>query len=115
MSHNINHSIKTVILKLAISKICARITAMLTKRKKQNAIKDVKLHDTDTGSPEAQVAILSKKIDELAGHLKKNKKDNHSRKGLLSMVADRKKHLKYVEKKDPKRYNSLIKKLGLKK
>lgn len=95
--------------------MCVKITLMLTKRKKENAIKDVKLHDKDTGSPEAQVAILSKKIDELAGHLKKNKKDNHSRKGLLGMVSDRKKHLRYVEKKDPKRYNALIKKLGLKK
>jgi len=88
---------------------------MLTKRKKENAIKDVKLHDTDTGSPEAQVAILSKKIDELADHLKKNKKDNHSRKGLLGMVADRKTHLRYLEGKDKKRYSALIKKIGLKK
>ena len=88
---------------------------MLTKRKKDNAIKDVKLHKADTGSPEAQVAILSKRIEELAGHLKKNKKDNHSRKGLLGMVAERKSHLKYLVEKDPKRYNSLIKKLGLKK
>ena len=88
---------------------------MLTKRKKDNAIKDVKRHDKDTGSPEAQVAILSKRIEELSGHLKKNKKDNHSRKGLLGMVAERKKHLKYLEKKDPKRYKSLVKKIGLKK
>lgn len=88
---------------------------MLTKKKTENAIKDVKLHATDTGSPEAQVAILSKRIDELAKHLKKNKKDNHSRKGLLGMVSERKTHLRYLEKKDPKRYSSLIKKIGLKK
>ena len=88
---------------------------MLTKRKKENAIKDVKIHDTDTGSSEVQVAILSKKIDELSTHLKKNAKDNHSRKGLLGMVAERKSHLKYLEKKNPKRYTVLIKKLGLKK
>ena len=88
---------------------------MLTKKKTENAIKDVKLHATDTGSPEVQVAILSKRIDELAKHLKKNKKDNHSRKGLLCMVSERKTHLKYLEKKDPKRYGSLIKKIGLKK
>ena len=104
-----------VIQKLAILKICANMLSMLTKRKKANAIKEVKLHKDDTGSPEAQVAILSKKIDELASHLKKNKKDNHSRKGLLGMVADRKTHLKYLLGKDPKRYNTLIKKLGLKK
>lgn len=88
---------------------------MLTKRKKENAIKDVRLHDSDTGSAEAQVGILSKKIDELTKHLKKNKKDVHSRRGLLGMVSDRKSHLKYLESKDPKRYKSVIKKLGLKK
>lgn len=87
---------------------------MLTKRKKQNAIKDTKLHETDTGSPEVQVSILSRKIDELAVHLKKNLKDKHSRKGLLSMVADRRTHLKYLEKKDKRRYNMLVKKLNLK-
>ena len=88
---------------------------MLTKRKKINAIKDVKRHDSDTGSPEAQVAILSKKIEELTSHLKKNHKDNHSRRGLLQMVADRRKHLKYLETKNKRKYNSLIKTLGLKK
>lgn len=88
---------------------------MLTKRKKENAIKDVKRHDSDTGSPEAQVAILTKQIDELSKHLKKHKKDFHSRRGLLQMVADRRKHLKYLERKDEKTYKSLVKKLGLKK
>jgi small subunit ribosomal protein S15 len=100
---------------LAILEICANMYGMLTKRKKENAIKEVKLHDTDTGSAEAQVAIISKRIEELSSHLKKNTKDNHSRKGLLGMVADRKTHLKYLEKKNPKRYTALIKKLGLKK
>jgi len=88
---------------------------MLTKTKKSKIVKDVQVHDTDTGSPEVQIAILSKRIDELAVHLKKNNKDNHSRRGLLQMVADRKAHMKYLEKKSPKRYNSLTKKLGLKK
>ena len=88
---------------------------MLTKRKKINAIKDVKRHDSDNGSPEAQVAILSKKIEELTSHLKKNHKDNHSRRGLLQMVADRRKHLKYLEGKNKRKYNALIKTLGLKK
>lgn len=87
---------------------------MLTKRKKQNAIKDVQIHKDDTGSPEAQAAILTKKIDELATHLKKNKKDNHSRKGLLKMVANRQKHLNYLEKKDSTRFKKLVKSLGLK-
>ena len=88
---------------------------MLTKRKKINAIKDVKRHDSDTGSPEAQVAILSKRIEELTAHLKKNHKDNHSRRGLLQMVADRRKHLRYLEKKNKRKYNALVKTLGLKK
>lgn len=88
---------------------------MLTKTKKTKIIKEVQVHDTDTGSPEVQVAILTRRIDELASHLKKNAKDNHSRRGLLQMVADRKAHMKYLEKKNPKRYNSLVKKLGLKK
>jgi small subunit ribosomal protein S15 len=86
---------------------------MLTKTKKAKVIKEVAVHDTDTGSTEVQVAVLSKRIDELASHLKKNPKDNHSRRGLLGMVADRRTHLKYLEKKSPKRYASLVKKLGL--
>ncbi len=88
---------------------------MLTKTKKSKIIKDTQVHETDTGSPEVQIAILTKRIDELASHLKKNNKDNHSRRGLLQMVADRKSHMKYLEKKSPKRYSALIKKIGLKK
>jgi len=87
---------------------------MLTKRKKENATKDVKRHDSDTGSPEVQVAMLTKQIDELSSHLKKHAKDFHSRRGLLQMVADRRKHLKYLEKKNEKAYKSIITKLGLK-
>lgn len=86
---------------------------MLTKTKKAKIIKEVAVHATDTGSTDVQVAVLSKRIDELAAHLKKNPKDNHSRRGLLGMVADRRTHLKYLEKKNPKRYASVIKKLGL--
>ena len=89
--------------------------AMLTKTKKQNIIKSAKIHDTDTGSPEVQISIISKRIDDLAKHLKKNQKDNHSRRGLLQLVADRQTHMKYLMKKDPKRYASLMKKLDLKK
>ncbi|MCG2694707.1 30S ribosomal protein S15 [Candidatus Parcubacteria bacterium] len=87
---------------------------MLTKTKKANAIKKTRIHDTDTGSPEAQVSILTKKIEELSSHLKKNNKDNHSRRGLLQMVADRRKHLKYLKNSDEKRYKTLNKTLGLK-
>jgi len=88
---------------------------MLTKQKKAKTIKDSAVHEVDTGSPEVQVALLSKRIDELTSHLKKHAKDKHSRRGLLQMVADRRSHLKYLESKDKKRYNALVKKLGLKK
>ena len=88
---------------------------MLTKTKKTNAIKKTQIHKTDTGSPEAQISILTKRIDELAEHLKTHKKDRHSRKGLLQMVADRRSHLKYLKGKNTKRHEKLIKTLGLKK
>jgi len=88
---------------------------MLTKRKKANAMEEAHRHDTDTGSPEVQIAVLSRRIDELSTHLKKNDKDRHSRRGLLGLVADRRRHLKYLEKKNKRSYNALIKKLGLKK
>lgn len=88
---------------------------MLTKKKKTNLIKEAQIHDKDTGSPEVQVSILTKRITELTKHLKKNTKDKHPRRGLLSMVAARRTHLKYLEKNDKKRYNVIIKKLGLKK
>jgi small subunit ribosomal protein S15 len=88
---------------------------MLTKRKKDKVIKEVAVHATDTGSPEVQIAILSKKIEELTSHLKKHLNDKHSRRGLLQMVADRRSHLKYLEGNDKKRYNAIVKKLDLKK
>ncbi len=78
-------------------------------------MKDVQRHDSDTGSPESQVAILTRRINELSTHLRKNAKDFHSRRGLLQMVANRRKHLKYLERKDRKAYEALLKKLGLKK
>ena len=87
---------------------------MLTKRVKTSVIRNAALHDTDTGSASVQISILSRKIDELTSHLKKNQKDFHSRRGLLQMVADRRSHLRYLEKNDKRRYNALIKQLGLK-
>lgn len=88
---------------------------MLTKVKKQKVIAEVRTHDKDTGSPEVQIAILTKRIDELASHLKKNTNDLHSRRGLLAMVANRQKHMKYLQKKNLKRFNELAKSLNLKK
>lgn len=86
---------------------------MLATKKKQIIIKKSRVHDKDTGSTEVQVSILSTQIDELAKHLKKHKKDNHSRRGLIKMVADRRSHLKYLERKDKTRYNALMKKVNL--
>jgi small subunit ribosomal protein S15 len=87
---------------------------MLTVKKKQVIMTRHQRHEKDTGSPEVQVAILSQKINELAAHLKDNKKDHHSRRGLLKMVSDRRAHLKYLKKKDESKYSSLVKKLGIK-
>jgi len=87
---------------------------MLTKRVKAGVIKNAAIHNTDTGSAGVQISILSRKIEELTAHLKKNQKDFHSRRGLLQMVADRRSHLRYLEKNDKRRYNALIKQLGLK-
>ncbi len=88
---------------------------MLTKTQKARVVKAVQKHSDDTGSASVQVALLTKKINELTGHLKKHLKDKHSRRGLLQMVADRRTHLKYLEKSDKKGYTKIIKTLGLKK
>jgi small subunit ribosomal protein S15 len=88
---------------------------MLTKRKKSNIIKDAGIHATDTGSPEIQISLITKRIEELTGHLKTHQKDKHSRRGLLQMVADRQTQMNYLSKKNPKRFNALMKKIGLKK
>lgn len=86
---------------------------MLATKKKQAVIKKNQVHEKDTGSPEVQVAVLSVRIKELAKHLKTNKKDNHSRRGLIKMVADRRIHLKYLERTNKTRYNALMKKMDL--
>ena len=70
---------------------------MLTTKKKQVIIKKSKVHDTDTGSSKVQVALLTERINELADHLKKHNKDNHSRRGLLTLVSKRRSHMKYIE------------------
>ena len=88
---------------------------MLTTEEKQKIIKDYKLHDHDTGSSDVQIAILSEEIKRLLEHLKKNTKDNHSRRGLLKMVVRRKKLLSLLKAEDEKRYESIVKKVGLKK
>ena len=88
---------------------------MLTKRKKANEVKKVARHDTDTGSPEVQVAIRTRRIEELSAHLDKNRKDKHSRRGLLGLVAARRTHLKYLEGNNKRVYGKIVRELGLKK
>ncbi|PIR98414.1 MAG: 30S ribosomal protein S15 [Candidatus Colwellbacteria bacterium CG10_big_fil_rev_8_21_14_0_10_41_28] len=88
---------------------------MLSKRKKQNTIKEHQVHKEDTGSPQVQIAIASRRITELADHLKKHPKDKHSRRGLLGLVNKRRKLLKYLADKSPINYKKLVTKLGLKK
>jgi small subunit ribosomal protein S15 len=86
---------------------------MLSKEVKKGIITKFKQHDTDTGSPEVQISILTERIKELVEHLKKHKKDFDSRRGLLILVGQRKRLSEYLAKKDPARYQALMKRLGL--
>ena len=84
-------------------------------RSKQELIETYRVHETDTGSPEVQIAILTTRINELTEHLKVHKKDNHSRRGLLKMVGKRRKLLTYLQNNDIERYRAIVAKLGLRK
>lgn len=88
---------------------------MIRKEDKNAVIEANRTHPTDTGSPEVQVAILTARIAELTEHLKQHPKDNHSRRGLLKMVGQRRSMLNYLMKKDVNRYRALIAKLGIRK
>ncbi len=85
----------------------------LTKEAKTGLIEDHRRGESDTGSPEVQIAILSKRIDGLTEHLKAHKRDHHSRRGLLQMVGKRRRLLEYLRRKDVERYRALIQRLGL--
>lgn len=85
----------------------------LTAEQKKTILTEYGLHETDTGSPEAQVALLTKRIQDLTEHLKKHKHDHHSRRGLLLLVGRRRRLLKYVASVDVERYRTLIERLGL--
>ncbi|MDY6823943.1 MAG: 30S ribosomal protein S15 [Thermodesulfobacteriota bacterium] len=84
-----------------------------TSEKKQELINKFKLHDSDTGSPEVQIGLLTHRITYLTEHVKVHKKDHHSRRGLLMLVGQRRKLLNYVKNKDVNRYRDIIKTLGL--
>lgn len=88
---------------------------MLTSQEKEKIIKKYKLHEKDTGSPEVQIALLTEEINRLTLHLKSHHKDFHSKRGLLKMISKRRRLLKYLKEEDIKRYNSIVKKVGIKK
>lgn len=87
----------------------------MTQAEKTAIMQEYALHEGDTGSPEVQIAVLTKRINDLTEHLKVHKKDNHSRRGLLKMVGQRRSMLAYLQKKDINRYRALIAKLGIRK
>lgn len=91
------------------------ILTMLTKQEKEKIIDDFELHKGDTGSPEVQIALLTRRINDLTEHLKEHRKDHASRRGLLKMVGTRSALLKYVRNRDVKRYRGIISRLGLRK
>lgn len=87
----------------------------LAKEHKENIIKQYKLHDSDTGSPEVQIALISERLTGLNSHFQSHKKDHHSRRGLLKLVGQRRKLLSYLKVTDKSRYDKLVKELGLRK
>lgn len=85
----------------------------LAKEAKADIVSNYKVHDTDTGSPEVQIAILTQRINELQTHFKTHVKDNHSRRGLLKMVSQRRSLLEYLKQRDINRYHDVINRLGI--
>ncbi len=85
----------------------------LTQQRKQELISDYQVHETDTGSSEVQIAMLTERINRLSEHLKVNQKDHSSRRGLLKLIGQRKRLLSYVQKEDRERYQALIGRLGI--
>lgn len=87
----------------------------MTQEEKQAIMKEYALHEGDTGSPEVQIAVLTKRINDLTEHLKTHKKDHHSRRGLFKMIGNRRSLLNYLTKVDIERYRSIIERLGIRK
>jgi len=85
----------------------------LSRVEKESVIKDFNRHPTDTGSPEVQIALLTTRIKQLTEHLKEHKHDEHSRRGLLKLVGQRRRHLTYLSRKNPDRYQEVLEQLGL--
>jgi len=88
---------------------------VLTNKDKRKIIDKFKIHDKDTGSSKVQIALLTKRINDLTGHFKIHPKDHHSRRGLLKMVGQRRRFLNYIKRRDPSQYKTLLQELGLRK
>ena len=88
---------------------------MLSKQQKQEIIDEFAISPEDTGSPEVQIALLTRRITDLTAHLQTHKSDEHSRRGLLKLVGQRRRQLSYLQRSDPQRYRDLIRRLGLRK
>jgi small subunit ribosomal protein S15 len=91
------------------------LAVSITQQTKTDLIRDYRTHDSDTGSPEVQIALLTRRIEHLTDHFKVHAKDHHSRQGLLKMVGKRRRLLDYLRRKDPSRYQEVINRLGLRK
>ena len=98
-----------------VSKKAETVVVAVPSEEKKEVISQYQVKEGDTGSPEVQVALLTKRIEKLVGHLKGNPADNHSRRGLLGIVSKRRRLLNYLEKRDIKRYKAIAQKLGLSK
>lgn len=85
----------------------------LSKEKKETVVKEYQIHEADTGSPEVQIAILTNRISQLTEHLKIHQHDEHSRRGLIKLVGQRRRHLNYLSREDKERYVTIITRLGL--
>ena len=88
---------------------------MLEKEKKEIIIKEYGTHEGDTGSPEVQIALLTERIKQLSGHLRAHNHDNHSRRGLLKLIGQRRRHLSYLSRKNVERYRTVLQRLSLRK
>lgn len=109
----VKKSVKAPKATKAPKKVVEAVAAPVPSVEKLEVITQYQVKEGDTGSPEVQVALLTKRIEKLGGHLKANPSDNHSRRGLLGIVSKRRRLLNYLEKKDPKRYKGIAQKLGL--
>lgn len=109
----VGKAVKTTKAVKAAKKVVEAVAMPVPSEAKLDVIAEYRVKEGDTGSPEVQVALLTKRIEKLGGHLKANPSDNHSRRGLLGIVSKRRRLLNYLEKKDPKRYRAIAAKLGL--